>query len=95
MNREEPQARDLFMQVRDLCIWLANEEQAYEAARTITQYCTETFRELPRALGQMQEEIETLSRLSIQKAATTLLEPLCKVLNEVCAHRLIPSTCTD
>jgi hypothetical protein len=83
MNREEPQARELFMVARDLCIWLANEQQAYEAARIVTQYCAEVFKELPRALAQMQEEISTLSKLSKQKAAVELLEPLCKVLSEV------------
>jgi hypothetical protein len=61
MNREEPQARELFMLVRDLCIWLANEQQAYEAGSIVTQYCAEVFKELPRALAQMQEEISTLS----------------------------------
>lgn len=82
MNREEPQARELFMLVRELCIWLANEQQEYEPARIVTQYCAEIFKELPRALSQMQEEISTLSQLSAQKAAASLLEPLCKVLNE-------------
>ena len=83
MDREEQQARDLFMEVRDVCLWLANDQQAYEAARIVTQYCAEIFKELPRALSQMQEEIATLSMLSKQKAAATLLEPLCKVLGEV------------
>jgi hypothetical protein len=82
MNRDDTQARDLFMQVRDLCIWLANEQQMYEAARSITQCCSDVFKELPRAIEQMREEIQTLSQLSLQKAANTLLDPLCKVLEE-------------
>jgi hypothetical protein len=82
MNREEPQARELFMLVRDLCIWLANEQQAYEAACIVTRYCAEIFKELPRALAQMQEEISTLSKLSKQKIAADLLEPLCTVITK-------------
>jgi hypothetical protein len=86
MHREEPQARDLFLQVREVCIWLANDQQAYEVARIITQYCAEIFKELPRAFEQMKEEIGTLSQLCMQKTARTLLEPLSKVLAEVDAN---------
>jgi hypothetical protein len=82
MNREDTQARDLFMQVRDTCIWLANEQQAYDAARSIKQCCSEVFKELPRAIEQMREEIQTLSQLSQQKAAADLLAPLYGVLSE-------------
>jgi uncharacterized membrane protein (UPF0127 family) len=76
MNREEPQARDLYINVRDLCIWLANEKSEYETAKDITQACADVFSNLPRSLGQMQEESEQLTKLRNEQTAVTLLTPL-------------------
>jgi peptidoglycan hydrolase-like protein with peptidoglycan-binding domain len=82
-NREEPLARDLYLEIRNLCVWLANEKEEFEAARTITLACTDVFKELPRALGQMGEEGELLAKLRSEQIAVTLLEPLSKAFTEV------------
>ena len=82
MNREEPHGRDLYFHVRDLCLWLANEKAEYETAKRITQACADVFSNLPRSLGQMQEESEQLTQLRNQQTAVTLLTPLSKVCEE-------------
>ena len=82
INREEPQARDLYILVRDLCLWLANEKNEYETAKVITKTCADVFDKLPRAIGQMQEEGEILARLQNEKAAAALLTPLGKACEE-------------
>ena len=82
MNREEPQAHDLYINVRDLCLWLANEKAEYETAKRITQACADVFSNLPRSLGQMREESEQLTKLRNEQNAVTLLSPLCTVCEE-------------
>jgi hypothetical protein len=82
MRREDVQARELYLHVRDLCIWLANEKGRFQTARKITLACAEVFKELPRAIGQMKEESELLAQLHNQQTAATLLEPLGKAYEE-------------
>jgi hypothetical protein len=82
MHREDAQARDLYLHVRDLCIWLANEKEQFDTARKITLACAKVFKELPRAIGQMKEESELLAQLHNQQTAAVLLEPLCKAYQE-------------
>jgi uncharacterized membrane protein (UPF0127 family) len=82
MHREDALARDLYLHVRALCLWLANEKELYVTAQKITKACAEVFKELPRAIGQMQEEGESLAQLHNQKIATTVLEPLSKACEE-------------
>jgi hypothetical protein len=82
MHREDAQARELYLHVRDLCIWLANEKEQFDTARKITLACAEVFKELPRAIGQMTEESELLAQLHNQQTAAVLLEPLGKAYEE-------------
>jgi len=82
LNREEAQAKELYLQVRDLCLWLANENDEYEIARTITNACADVFENLPRSIGQMKEEQEILKRLQNEKDAVALLGPLIKLCGE-------------
>jgi hypothetical protein len=90
MHREEAQARELYLYVRDLCIWLANEKKQFDTARKITLACAEIFKELPRAIEQMKEEIELLVQLHNQQTAAVLLEPLVKAYEEAQEnHRLL------
>jgi hypothetical protein len=82
MHREDTLARELYLHVRELCIWLANKKEQFDIARKITQACAEIFKELPRAVGQMKEESELLTQLHNQQTAATLLEPLIKAYEE-------------
>jgi hypothetical protein len=82
MHREDAQARRLYLHVRDLCIWLANEKKQFDIARKLTQACAEVFKELPRSIGQMKEESELLAQLHNQQKAAKLLEPLGKACEE-------------
>jgi hypothetical protein len=87
MHREDAQARELYLHVRNLCIWLANEKEQFDTARQITQACAVVFRELPRAIGQMKEDGELLAQLHNQQTA---LEPLRKAYEEAQEnHRLL------
>jgi hypothetical protein len=78
MHREDAQARELYLHVRNLCIWLASEKEQFDTARKVTLACAEVFKELPRAIGQMKEETTLLAQLHNQQTAAVLLEPLSK-----------------
>jgi hypothetical protein len=82
MHREDAQARELYLHVRDLCLWLANDKEQFDTARKITHACAEVFKELPRAIGQMKEESDVLDQLHNQQTAAKLLEPLGRVYEE-------------
>jgi uncharacterized membrane protein (UPF0127 family) len=77
-HREDASARELYLHVRALCVSLANDKEQYGVARRITQACADVFSELPRALGQMQEDTKQLNELVNQQQAVKLLDPLIK-----------------
>jgi len=79
MHREDMAARDLYLHIRELCLWLANDKQQFKIATELTQACLEVFQDLPRAFGQMQEDIEQLTTLQNQQITLKVLEPLRKV----------------
>jgi hypothetical protein len=86
MHREDAQTRELYLYVRNLCIWLANEKGQFDTARQITRACADIFKELPRASEQIKEESAVLTQLHNQQIATTL-DPLCKICEEVQQNR--------
>jgi hypothetical protein len=83
LHREDPAARELYLHVRELCLWLANEKQQYSIARRITQASADVFNELPRAIGQMEEDTGQLNELVSQQEASNLLDPLIKACENI------------
>lgn len=73
-GRDDPHAREVFEHLRSFMISLANEKGAAEAALKLSRTCRETFSELPRAVAQLEEDLETLQNLVDQEAARELFE---------------------
>lgn len=73
-GRDDPEARELFEQLRGFMIKLANEKNAVAAALRLSKVCVEVFAELPRAAAQLEEDLNTLQGLLDQQGAQDLLE---------------------
>jgi hypothetical protein len=79
---DEHHSRELFGEIRDVCLSFANERGLYSQALAISELAAEVFSELPDAAGKLEEDIETLSDLSSQKAKAELLAPLGKAVSD-------------
>lgn len=62
-GRDDPQARDLFQNIRGFMIKIANEKNASDVALKLSKVCAEVFAELPRAKQQLDEDIVSLQGL--------------------------------
>jgi hypothetical protein len=82
LHRDDATAREVFLCVRELCLWLANEKEQYSIALKVTRACAEVFKDLPRSLAQIQEDVEKLAELHKQQIATNLLTPLGQACEE-------------
>lgn len=89
---DEHHSRELFGEIRDVCLSFANERGLYSQALTISELAAEVFSELPDAAGKLEEDIETLSDLSSQKAKAELLAPLGKAVSDADGRH--SETCT-
>jgi hypothetical protein len=82
-GHEEGRSRKLAQDLRNLALWLANDEGRHEAALTITEALLETFPELDQTAAQLVEDAKTLRRL-VQEGARLKplreLERLCKAV---------------
>lgn len=78
---DEHHSRELFGEIRDVCLSFANERGLYSQALSISELAAEVFSELPDAAAKLEKDIETLSDLSSQKARTDLLAPLGKAVS--------------
>ncbi len=79
---DEHHSRELFGEIREVCLSFANERGLYSQALAISELAAEVFSELPDAAGKLEEDIETLSDLSTQKAKSELLAPLGKAVSD-------------
>lgn len=79
---DEHHSRELFGEIRDVCLSFANERGLYSQALAISELAAEVFSELPDAAGKLEEDIETLSDLSSQKTKSELLAPLGKAVSD-------------
>src|SRR5260370_5201184 len=82
----------MYVKVRDLALWLANEKKEFESAGKVVEIATEVFGHLPRAAAQMKEEAAQLVGLRNEQLAEELLTPLlqaCEAANK--SHRTIES----
>ncbi|MGO4389072.1 peptidoglycan-binding protein [Microvirga sp. 2YAF29] len=59
-GRDDPRAREVFGEVREIYLWVANEHSQYSLSGKILHAAIEAFARLPRASEQMAEDLETL-----------------------------------
>jgi tetratricopeptide (TPR) repeat protein len=91
-QREDATTREMYVKVRDLALWLANEKKEFESAGKVVEIASEVFGHLPRAAAQMKEEAAQLVGLRNEQLAEELLTPLlqaCEAANK--SHRTIES----
>jgi len=80
---DESRSRILYKSLRDLCVWLANEEHAYQPARQITQALSEAFSELPSVASQSAKDLPALGELLAQEGLAEAMRPLITAIEEV------------
>ncbi|MBW4655701.1 MAG: hypothetical protein KME20_22070 [Kaiparowitsia implicata GSE-PSE-MK54-09C] len=73
---DEHHSRELFGEIRQVCLSFANERGLYSQALAISEIAAQVFSELPDAADKLEEDIEALSDLSSEKAKAELLAPL-------------------
>jgi hypothetical protein len=73
---DEPKSRRVFDKVRDLAIWLANDQGQYASAEQLSLALKQTFPELPKAIAQLTEDLEALGELVQHSRTQELLRPL-------------------
>ncbi len=78
-GRDEERARQLFDEVRSLSIDLANQHQQYNSALSISRFCAEYFKLLPRAAEQLKEDLTVLE----DRSAEEHVVPLKKLVDEL------------
>jgi tetratricopeptide (TPR) repeat protein len=91
-QREDTTTREMYVKVRDLALWLANEKKEFESAGQVVEIASGVFGHLPRAAAQMKEEAAQLVGLRNEQLAEELLTPLlqaCEASNT--SHRTIES----
>ncbi|TYO61479.1 tetratricopeptide repeat protein [Bradyrhizobium hipponense] len=91
-QREDATTREMYIKVRDLALWLANEKKEFESAGKVVEIATGVFGHLPRAAAQMKEEAAQLLDLRNEQLAEEILTPLlqaCEAANK--SHRAIES----
>lgn len=79
---DEHHSRELSGEIRAVCLSFANERELYSQALAISELAAEVFSELPDAAAKLEEDIETLSALSSQKAKAELLTPLGRAVSD-------------
>jgi len=73
---DEPRSKAIYEKLRVLTLWLANENQCFKQALTISKALLKTFPELPTVLDQASEDIETLENLVHEAEQIEIFEPL-------------------
>lgn len=82
-GRDEHRSRAISEELRDLCLWLANEQEEYDQALAISKALQDTFPELPSIALKTAEDVETLEGLAEQAREQKLVAPLTDFLEEV------------
>jgi hypothetical protein len=82
-GHDEPRSRELYNELRELCLWLANEEGHYEQALAISQALLDTFPELPSVSLDLSKDIETLAGLAAEARTHRRLKPLSDLIERL------------
>lgn len=75
-GRDDERARELFYSVRGLAIDIANEHKSFDLALSLSQIALGAFRDMPRAAGQLHEDIPFI----VEQLADAALQPLRKLI---------------
>ncbi len=73
---DEIRTKQLVDDLRGLCLWLANEQQQYDSALSISEAALRSFSELPYVTRQLSEDIGTLRKLAAEANELAILAPL-------------------
>lgn len=63
-GHEEPRSREIVGVIRDFCLWLANENQRYNEALTLSRALRGTFPELQAVAARLSQDVATLQSLA-------------------------------
>lgn len=83
---DEPRAKRLLQEVRDISIWLANEKSEYNLSLEFTKALAVIFPELPSSIDRLKTDIETLTSLVEDAKAHEELSPITKMLEEIISN---------
>ncbi len=76
---DEQRSKELYDELRDICLWLANEEGQFKSALTISKALLDTFPELPSVVIQASDDIDALEALTEEAKSVELLAPFVSV----------------
>lgn len=79
---DEPRSRKIFDKVRDLALWLANEQQEHQISLELSKASKEIFSELPSVSNRLDDDIGTLEDLVKQANAQEDVAPLAEAVIE-------------
>lgn len=60
---DEKRSKELYLDMRDICLWLANENDNHELSLKFAQSLREIFPELPSVAAQIEDDIQSLEDL--------------------------------
>ena len=92
---DEPVSLALGGKLRDLCIELANEHSAYDAALVVSRALSEAFGELPGMRDLFARDIGTLDELAQQARAIAISAPVTAALAAMAAQPVITARNLD
>jgi hypothetical protein len=82
-GHDEPRSRELYNEIRDFCLWLANDESEYEHALRLSKDLQRVFPELPSVSINLEEDVQALERLVDQSKREKLIGPLAALIPEI------------
>ena len=80
---DEARAKKLYQEMRDVCLWLANEKGEHELSLVFAQSLKEIFPELPSIAAQIDDDIQSLEDLVHQAENENDFKGLAKVFGEI------------
>jgi len=90
---DEERTLRIYRKVRSKCVELANDQQRFDDAHTITSEMADLFKELPTAASETRTDLETLARLSAEVKLSDELQPLLDGLEN--ARGNLAKICSD
>ena len=80
---DERESLDLYHDLRQLALHLANEKDKYSVSLKISNVLMQTFPELPTVRGQLSDDIKTLKKLTANESFMAKLKPLQDLVEEI------------
>lgn len=80
---DEPRARRVFDEVRQITLWLANEKNEHALSLEFSKSLLDIFPELPASIARLEEDIKTLSDLVAESKAKEDFAPLLTILETI------------